>query len=113
MTNVQEPEYMFRYLYNLAISNNDYVLEIDKMITDYHNKGMLNDIEVVKDLIFEMTNYGDNMLIHLNYFIDRLLVDDTVKEDVCNMIFSSELNRDTVFDIYAGYVQYLDKLPVG
>jgi hypothetical protein len=113
MSDVQNPEFMFRYLYNLSIHNNDYVLEKDKIITDYQNKGLFNNIEVVKDLIFEITNYDNNMLIHLNYFVDRLLLDDIAKEDLCNIIFTTELNRDTVFDIYTGYVQYLDILPVG
>ena len=113
MSHVQNPEFMFRYLYNLSISNNDYVLEKDRMITYYYNKGHFNNIENVKDFILEITNYDNNMLIHLNYFVERLLLDDIVKNDICNIIFSTELNRDTVFDIYTAYIQYIDILPIG
>ena len=113
MSHVQNQEFMFRYLYNLSISNNDYILEKDRMITDYYNKEHFNNIENVKDFIFEITNYDNNALIHLNYFVERLLLDDIVKNDICNIIFSTELNRDTVFDIYTAYIQYIDILPIG
>jgi hypothetical protein len=113
MTNIQNPEILLRYLYSLSISNYNYVLEKDIMICDYYSKGNLNNIEIIKDLIFEITNYDNNMLIHLNYFVNTLKLDEIVKNDLYNIIFTSELNRFIIFDIYSTYVEYLDILPIG
>jgi predicted Ser/Thr protein kinase len=113
MEYAQHPDYVERYLYSLCIPNMDYMIEMDGLITRYNNEGLLNNIDTLKNLIFEISNYNDNILVNLCFFVDRLQFNDIVKEDIKTAILETELNSDNVFEIYIAYVQYLPVMPVG
>ena len=60
MEYAQHPDYVIRYLYSLCIPNMDYTMEMERVIERYYSEGQLNNIDSLKNLIFEISKYNDN-----------------------------------------------------
>jgi hypothetical protein len=111
MSKLSHLEAMTRYLYNMGIQNIQFTSQKYKEIQEIGESGFTDNI--VKKLLFEITNYNNDMLVNLLYFVERLKIDANMKEDIRIQIFSMNLTEENLYNIYDNYVDYLDILPIG
>lgn len=112
MEKISHCEALMRYLYNIPINNHNFVFQKYKEIQDYEKNNNLNT-DTVRTLLYQITNYNDELVINLLHFVNRLKLSEATKEDIRAQIFSIHVNEDSIYNLYNMYVDYLDVIPIG